>query len=50
MKKTLLATPPFVQLNCPYPATAYLAGYLRRRGLEGTQAGLGIELIVRLKP
>ena len=48
MKKTLLVTPPFVQLNCPYPATAYLAGYLRRRGLEVAQADLGIELIDRL--
>ncbi len=48
MKKTLLVTPPFVQLNCPYPATAYLTGYLRRQGYEVTQIDLGIELINRL--
>ena len=31
----LLVQPPFVQLNAPYPATAYLASFLRREGHDG---------------
>ena len=45
MKRVLLITPPFVQPNCPYPATAYLKGYLGRKGYEAGQADLSIELI-----
>ena len=45
MEKLLLVTPPFVQVNCPYPATAYLSGYLRRRGFDVAQADLSVELI-----
>ncbi|NIJ53362.1 B12-binding domain-containing radical SAM protein [Dyadobacter arcticus] len=47
-KKTLLITPPFTQLNTPYPATAYLKGYLNTLGRESYQADLGIEVIVEL--
>lgn len=40
------------QLNTPYPATAYLTGFLRqhahRLGLEVTQGDPGIELFLRL--
>jgi radical SAM superfamily enzyme YgiQ (UPF0313 family) len=40
------------QLNTPYPATAYLVGFLRQHAerlkLEVTQADLGIELFLRL--
>ncbi len=32
MTDLLLVTPPFVQPNCPYPATAYLKGYLGGKG------------------
>lgn len=46
--KTLLITPPLTQLNTPYPATAYLQGFLRGQGREVHQADLGIELINRL--
>ena len=43
--KTLLITPPFTQLNTPYPATPYLKGFLQSQGLEVFQVDLGIELI-----
>jgi hypothetical protein len=41
----LLITPPFTQLNTPYPATPYLKGFLKLHGYEVFQADLGIELI-----
>jgi len=46
--KALLITPPFTQLNTPYPATAYLKGFLNTKGIASTQADLGIEVILRL--
>lgn len=42
----LLLTPPFTQLNTPYPATAYLKGFLRTRGISAVQADLGLEVIL----
>lgn len=45
MEKLLLITPPFTQVNCPYPATAYLKGYLERKGFPVDQFDLSIELI-----
>jgi hypothetical protein len=47
-KKTLFVTPPFTQLNTPYPATAYLKGFLNTLGRESYQADLGIEVILEL--
>jgi hypothetical protein len=47
-KKTLFITPPFTQLNTPYPATAYLKGFLNTLGRESYQADLGIEVILSL--
>lgn len=44
----LLLTPPFTQLNTPYPATAYLQGFLHSQGIEAHQADIGIELVLRL--
>ncbi|MEO6831347.1 MAG: B12-binding domain-containing radical SAM protein [Chitinophagaceae bacterium] len=44
----LLITPPFTQLNTPYPATAYLKGFLNTRGIKSFQADLGIEVTVAL--
>lgn len=44
----LLLTPPFTQLNTPYPATAYLKGFLNTQGYESAQADLGIEVILAL--
>lgn len=48
MTDILLLTPPFVQPNCPYPATAYLTGYLRRKGYTVEQADLSIETLTRV--
>ena len=44
----LLLTPPLTQLNTPYPATAYLTGFLRSRQIPCDQADLGIEMVLRL--
>ncbi|MFZ1677426.1 MAG: radical SAM protein, partial [Saprospiraceae bacterium] len=44
----LLVTPPFTQLNTPYPATAYLKGYLNIQGVISYQMDLGIETILKL--
>ena len=50
--RVLLVTPPMIQLNTPYPATAYLTGFLRLHaadlGLEVTQADASISLFLRL--
>ncbi len=43
-----LITPPFTQLNTPYPATAYLKGFLNTKNIASTQADLGIEVILKL--
>ncbi|MDX5480418.1 MAG: radical SAM protein [Hymenobacteraceae bacterium] len=44
----LLITPPLTQLNTPYPATAYLKGFLKGKGYHVTQADLGIELVLKM--
>ncbi|MBL0056342.1 MAG: radical SAM protein [Chitinophagaceae bacterium] len=41
----LLLTPPFTQLNTPYPATAYLKGFFNTKGIPSYQSDLGIEVI-----
>jgi len=50
--RVLLVTPPMIQLNTPYPATAYLAGFLRLHarelGISVTQADTSIALFLRL--
>ncbi len=43
-----LITPPFTQLNTPYPATAYLKGFLNTKQIAARQADLGIEVILAL--
>ena len=43
-----LITPPFTQLNTPYPATAYLKGFLNTKKITAFQADLGIEVTVAL--
>lgn len=48
MKDLLLITPPFTQLNTPYPATAYLKGFLNSKNISSFQMDLGIEVIVEL--
>jgi len=47
-KDLLLITPPFTQLNTPYPATAYLKGFLNTKGISAFQMDLGIEVILNL--
>ena len=46
--KVFLITPPFTQLNTPYPATAYIKGFLNTKNIPATQADLGIEVILKL--
>ena len=46
MKDILLITPPFTQLNTPYPATAYLKGFLNTKNISAFQMDLGIEVIL----
>jgi hypothetical protein len=46
--RVLLLTPPFTQLNTPYPATAYLKGFLNTQKIESHQTDLGIEVILSL--
>jgi len=48
MTKALLITPPFTQLNTPYPATAYIKGFLNTKNVSSFQADLGIEVILKL--
>ncbi|MEI8114762.1 MAG: radical SAM protein [Bacteroidia bacterium] len=47
-QKILLITPPFTQLNTPYPATAYLKGFLNTQNIQSFQCDLGIEVILKL--
>lgn len=50
--RVLLVTPPMTQLNTPYPATAYLTGFLRRHAadldVKVTQADASLGLFLRL--
>ena len=46
--RILLLTPPLTQLNTPYPATAYIKGFLGGRGFAVTQADMGLQLVLRL--
>lgn len=47
-QKVLFITPPFTQLNTPYPATAYLKGFLNTKSVVSNQCDLGIEVILEL--
>ncbi|MFK7900259.1 MAG: radical SAM protein [Cyclobacteriaceae bacterium] len=48
MKDLILITPPFTQLNTPYPATAYIKGFLNTKEIASFQIDLGIEVILEL--
>lgn len=48
MKDILLITPPFTQLNTPYPATAYLKGFLNSKNITSYQIDLGLDVILTL--
>lgn len=43
-----LITPPFTQLNTPYPATAYLKGFLNTKDIPSYQADFGIEVTLAI--
>ena len=44
----LLVTPPFTQLNTPYPATAYLKGFFNTKNIKSEQGDLGIEVTLAI--
>lgn len=48
LKDILLITPPFTQLNTPYPATAYIKGFLNTKNISAYQMDLGIEVILEM--
>ncbi len=48
MTSVLLATPPLLEPNNPYPATTHLTGFLRGRGITAHQVDLSILLVTRL--
>lgn len=43
-----LITPPFTQLNTPYPATAYLKGFLNTKQVSSFQADMGLDVILKI--
>lgn len=46
--RVLLITPPFTQINTPYPATPQLTGFLQGQGYEVEQRDLGLDVILQL--
>jgi radical SAM superfamily enzyme YgiQ (UPF0313 family) len=46
--RVLSVIPPMTQLNTPYPATAYLTGFLRSRGVDAVQEDLALQLVLKL--
>lgn len=48
MNPVLLITPPFTQLNTPYPATAYLKGFFNTKQIPAYQSDLGIEVMLSI--
>ena len=46
--KIFLLTPPFTQLNTPYPATAYLKAFLNQQSIQNFQSDLGLEVLLKI--
>src|SRR5687767_4283879 len=46
--RVLLVVPPMTQLNTAYPATAFLTGFLRSRGVDAAQDDLSLRLFLAL--
>lgn len=44
----LLITPPLTQINTPYPATAYLKGFLKKHNFIVSQVDLGLDLVLAI--
>ena len=45
-KRLLLITPPLLQPNCPYPATAHLTGFLSDHGFDVHQRDLSTKVVL----
>ncbi len=48
MPDILLLIPPLTQLNTPYPATAYLSGFLKQQHINASQGDLGLDLVLEI--
>jgi hypothetical protein len=48
VSKPLLIIPPLTQLNTPYPATAYLTGFLKQQGIDSRQKDLGLDMVLEV--
>lgn len=48
MSDILLFIPPLTQLNTPYPATAYLKGFLDSQQVPCRQADIGLDMVLRV--
>ena len=48
MTEVMLIIPPLTQLNTPYPATAYLSGFLSSKNIPFRQADLGLDLVLSI--
>jgi hypothetical protein len=48
LSEVLLIIPPLTQLNTPYPATAYLSGFLKKQGVTVNQCDLGLDLVLNI--
>ena len=46
--KLLLITPPMTQVNTPYPATAFLTGFLRKHGYQVSQWDASLAIFLAL--
>lgn len=46
--RVLLLLPPMMQVNTPYPSTAYLTGFLRSRGVDCRQADVSMALVSQM--
>lgn len=46
--KVLSIIPPLVQINTPYPATTFITGFLRSRGISAEQSDIGLSLVLSL--
>lgn len=46
--RILFITPPFTQLNTPYPSTTYLKGYLNTKSIPSEQVDLSLEVILSI--
>lgn len=47
-KRIWLVTPPFTQLNTPYPATAYIKGFFNEHHIPSFQSDLSLETMLRI--